>query len=444
MVKWAVGLLKSLQRSKLMREGFWSFVLRAAYVSLAFATTVILARVLGAEDYGIYSYAYALIMLIAIPVHTGLPNLILRETAKGLAKNRPDLVKGVWLWSGIASAVFLIAILGIIGPLFVGWQGGMSSATGRAVAYALVLAPALAYGNMVGAALRGMKCVILGQLPEFIIRPVTFFILIITVAYFFSKQLYAPTTLMLYAVAALVAVFAGVGILLQQIPPAVRAAKPTVKKREWLISGTLFALIAGFSAINNQASIIILGYYKNPDQVGVYSVATQVARLASFGLQVANMVSAPRIARLYALGETAKLQQLATASARAALLFSVFLITPFVVLGQAFFHLVFGPEFSASYTPLLILLVGQLINSAVGSVGYILNMTGHEKDMLQGIAVAAGINVLLNLALVPECGNIGSAISMSLSMMTWNIYLWWKVYNIVGINSFIINTWRKP
>ena len=77
-------------------ETGWSFALKAANTGLGFLTTVLLARLLGAEGYGIYAYAYALVMLLAMPAQSGLPNLIVRETARGLAEGTPDRVKGAW------------------------------------------------------------------------------------------------------------------------------------------------------------------------------------------------------------------------------------------------------------------------------------------------------------------------------------------------------------
>jgi len=71
-------------------DGIWSFVLRAISIGLGFLSTVLLARLLGAEGYGIYSYVFAWVMLLSILAQAGLPDLVVRETAQGIAQNRPD------------------------------------------------------------------------------------------------------------------------------------------------------------------------------------------------------------------------------------------------------------------------------------------------------------------------------------------------------------------
>ncbi len=88
----------------IIRETGAVIVLKVIFTVLSFLFAVVFARLLGAEGYGIY--AYALFSLLALPAQAGMPNLIVRETAKGVAQNRPDLIKGVWNWSGRITAVF--------------------------------------------------------------------------------------------------------------------------------------------------------------------------------------------------------------------------------------------------------------------------------------------------------------------------------------------------
>lgn len=428
-----------LRRSRIAREGLWSMVLKATNTLLVFLSTVLLARLLGAEGYGIYAYAYSLVTLLAMPAHAGLPYLIVRETARGMAQERPDLVKGVWHWAGrVVAMLSLVVVLGI-GPILVVWQGGLRSPQGLTMAWALALVPLMALGNLRGAALRGLQRIVAGQLPEFLLRPGLFLLLVGSVAILAGEKLSAPLAMALYATASLLAFLIGAWMLWRHTPPPVRETHPSVETKGWLLSSVLFALLVGFAVVNSQASTVILGIFEAPDQVGVYRVAVQVATLASFGLQAVNMVVAPRFADLYARGDMEHLQRLATGSARVVLAFNFILTALFVLLGRSFFPLVFGSEFAASYIPLLILLVGQMANSAAGSVGFLLNMTGHEWETVRGMAVAAVLNIAFNLLLIPALGVKGAAIATAISMVAWNALLWWRVWKVLGINSFAFN-----
>jgi len=426
-------------RFRLAWETACSFVLKTASVGFGFLSTVLLARILGAERYGIYAYALSLVTLLALPAHAGLPNLILRETARGMTLERYDLVKGAWQWAGRVVAILSLLVMGIGGPLLVMWQGGLRSLSGQTMAWALPLVPLMALGNLRGAALRGLQRVVLGQLPEFILRPGLFLLMVGSAAVLYGGTLSPPVAMMLRVAASLLAFAAGAWLLWRCTPRAVRHARPSVEPRGWLASSTIFALLAGFGMVNQQASTVILGLFTTPDAVGRFRVATQVATLAAFGLNTVNTVVAPRFTDLWARGEKARLQRLVTRSAQVVLAFNLLVTVAFVLAGRPFFRLVFGPEFDGSYMPLLVLLIGQVVNSAAGSVGSLLDMTGHERDTARGMAIAAAVNVVLNLVLVPVWGIVGAATATATSMALWNVLLWWRVRRRLGINSLAFN-----
>ncbi len=425
------------------KDGFWSFTLKAINTVLGFATTVLLARMLGAEGYGIYAYAYAWAILFAIPTQAGLPQLVMRETALGIASNRPDLVKGVWRWAGRAVAALSLTVVTIVGPIMILWQGGLTSPQTITMAWAMALIPLMALGNIRGAALRGLKRIIAGQLPEFVLRPGLLVIFIFAASLVLGKQLSPDLAMALHVGAALLAFLWGAWNLSHNTPPEVRQAASISESPKWLISSLLFALISSFEIINRQISTIALGFFATSDQVGIYKVAAQLATLAAFGLQAVNLVVAPRFADLYNQGKMARLQQLVTGSARTILVVNLVLTALFTITGQPFFIIVFGSEFAASYTPLLVLLVGQVVNSSTGSAALLLNMSGHERETARDMAVAATLNIVLNLLLIPFWGIHGAAIASSISMILWNILLWRTIRIKLGINSFAFNIGKK-
>jgi O-antigen/teichoic acid export membrane protein len=56
-------------------------------------------------------------------------------------------------------------------------------------------------------------------------------------------------------------------------------------------------------------------------------------------------------------------------------------------------------------------------------VGALLNMTGHERDTMNGMIVAMVVNVGLNLVLAPLYGMAGAAAATATSVLVWNILL---------------------
>ncbi|MCK5230488.1 MAG: polysaccharide biosynthesis C-terminal domain-containing protein [Desulfobulbaceae bacterium] len=88
-----------------------------------------------------------------------------------------------------------------------------------------------------------------------------------------------------------------------------------------------------------------------------------------------------------------------------------------------------------------ILAAGQLINAAMGSMGFLLNMTGYERDVARTLLMTAGLNILLNLALIPTFGMAGAASATAVSLTLWSILLYRIVKRRIGINStaFAVN-----
>src|SRR5688572_30631473 len=145
--------------------------MKAAATGLGFAVAVVLARALGPEGYGVYSYVYALVLLMAIPAEFGLATLVVRETAKAGALGQWGTVRGVWLWASSAAGILAVVFAAVGGSLAWLFADRFSTAQLATFGWGLALVPLMALGNLRGAALRGLGRVVTGQLPEGVLRP---------------------------------------------------------------------------------------------------------------------------------------------------------------------------------------------------------------------------------------------------------------------------------
>jgi O-antigen/teichoic acid export membrane protein len=87
---------------------------------------------------------------------------------------------------------------------------------------------------------------------------------------------------------------------------------------------------------------------------------------------------------------------------------------------------------------LMILTVGQFVNAAAGSVGYILQMTGHQKFHQNVILIGTIMNITLNWILIPVYGLVGAAIASAIGMIFWNVFFSIKVKSILNEWIFYI------
>jgi O-antigen/teichoic acid export membrane protein len=294
--------------------------------------------------------------------------------------------------------------------------------------------PLLTLNSLRQAALRGLNRVVIGQLPEMLIQPMVFISLIGAAYLFLDKSLSTPQAVGMGVFAAGVAFIVGTRFLHKTLPRAVKKTSPAYKTRMWARSALPLLFIAIMQVINNRIDTIMLGAIKGAEPVGIYAVANRGAELIAFILLSVNNALAPTVASLYAARDMRQLQSVTTKSARMILLISLPFGLGLIVFGH-WFLLLFGQDFMKGETALTILSIGQIINVATGSVGLLLVMTGHERDVAISVGISALLNIIMNAFLIPKWGIEGAAIATTTSMVVWNILLAILVYKRLGIHS---------
>lgn len=427
-----LGSVASL-RSALIRGSVGSFGLKIVYTLLGLAISIVLARALAPGGYGIYAFSFSVMSLLAVPVQMGLPTLVMREVARYQYAERWDLLRGVLHRANQAVILFSL-MFGLMGAAAVWWLADQVDVAQLAtLGWALLLLPLIALNQVRGAALRGLRRVVLGQLPDMILQP-GILLALLGIA-LLAGELTPSQSMALYCTAAGLAFLAGTVMLLHSLPPEVLKVQPQYDTRAWLHSVLPLALLAGLQVINNQTDIFMLGLLVTKEETGLYRVAVSGATFVVFTLSAINAVIVPHIARLHNAGDRERLQRMVTLTARASLAAALPIAGILVFLGAPIISFAFGEPYNGASVPLAILCVGQLVNAGMGSVGIILNMTGHERETVKGIAIAVVVNVLLNLILIPSFGASGAATASALTMATSNIILYRKVWRYVGIRS---------
>ena len=418
---------------RIARGAVGTFGLKLFHIGLRFLVVLLLARMLGAAGYGAYSFAIAAAGLLTVPAVVGLDGLLIRELAACQARSQWGLMRGL-LWRG--NQISLAASVGLaLAAAVVAWAlaSRLEPEMLSALWIGLIVVPVVALSRLAQGAMIGLRHVVRAQVPESIIQPLLYLCFVGAAVLMSDKGLTAPLAVALYVVAAVAGLATAAGLLFKALPAEVKVANPEYRMGPWARSSLKFALIGGMSVIGAGASIVILGVIKGSEVTGIYSIANVAAGLVSFALISVNTPLAPVVAGLYAAGDRVGLQRLVTKSARAVLMVSLPIAGIYVLFGH-WILLLFGAEFVRGYTALVILTFGQLVNAAMGSVGLLLTMTGHEREATIGIAIGALVNVVLNLALIPTWGIEGAALATAAGMIVWNVVLAVWVYRRLGLD----------
>lgn len=424
-----------------------SLVIRSTGALLGFAANLLLARLLGVTQYGVYVYALSWINVLLVIALLGLPTALIRFVAAYRAQGQMALLRGLLRRS--FQIVLLSSVFISVAGAFVVWASHIDVGAGGTVTFVLAFAllPALALLQLSAGALRGLKRIAWAQFPNEVLRRLLVIILLGAAFLLLGAPLRAYQAMGL-TIAAAVAVFALSAVVLwrsqreagtvagAEAPSSAHRAEYST--RTWLSTALPLLLISGATLLLNRTDVIMIGALRNPDAVGIYNAGARIAQLALFGISAVNMIAAPMFAELYHTGRRRELQRIVSLAALGILLFTVGATVGLAVCGRWVLAL-FGARFSAAYVPLVILLGGLTINATCGSVGYLMTMSGHEKFAGVILVACAGLNILLNLVLIPRFGIVGAAIATSVAMATWNLSLLAVVKSKLAVDPTIMS-----
>ena len=180
-------------------------------------------------------------------------------------------------------------------------------------------------------------------------------------------------------------------------------------------------MTATMTFVIGQTGVIMLGIFRPEAEVGYYAVAVKLATLTAFVLQAINSMAAPKFSELYHTGKMDELFHVAKKSTKLIFWTTAPILIFLILLGKPALSLMFGSDFTVAYGAMVILVLGQFVNSISGSTGVFMNMTGRQKVFRNIAMISAAINIMLNLILTPHRGIYGAAIAGMTSMIFWNL-----------------------
>lgn len=416
--------------SNIFRSAFNSFGLKVFAGAAMFSSSIILARVLGAKEFGIYSIIMAAIALCATIATLGLPSLITREVAKSYALEQWSLFKGLLLfahrWPIIASLLLLVFVAI---SLSIGWPiDGLNLIVSL---IAMLIVPIMALSQIRASILRGLHLVVLADIPDLLVRPL---LLLVFVGGIYQTKGYAVASeaVGIQLVCCILAFLTGLCILVRQIPSKVKISKPIYQQEYWIGEGQNFFWITVVMLLNAQVGLYLSGYLSGPEQSGILQVALQLVALVVLGLSSVNLPLQGRVAEALANDNKSEAQHLVNDATTLGACISVFAALILVPFAGEIISL-FGTEYTDAVNVLGVLVFSQVFNAISGSCGIVLNSAGYQLITLLGVILALIINILLSFILIPEWGAFGAAIAIASNLVVWNTFLVYWALKKTGI-----------
>lgn len=218
-----------------------------------------------------------------------------------------------------------------------------------------------------------------------------------------------------------------------------REARQPPDVRTILGTTTAMGMRAAVAVLFLSSDLWLLSWARPEDKiaVAVYGIAARVMQIMAALPGIANFLIPQEFALLHAEGRKEEMEQLARTASTAVALLSTLALAALALLGRPLLDVAFGEAYTAGWTILLILAVGTLWDTASGSAGYVLQMSGHHVKLLQLTVGAAALKLPLGLVLGRLWGGHGIALSTAVTLIALNMAMVHAARQKVGVRTFI-------
>lgn len=413
------------------------FGLKLAGASLGFMNGVLLARLLGPEEFGVYSLLLAAVNFVTVVVLLGLPTITTREVAASAERGQWNQVRNLVRLTHFWTLLAVVMLVALLAPLLA--AGSLGSGVTWTLAIASIALLVLnAFSQLRAAILRGLHWVVLADTPELLLRPVLVLVLL-GIVIPLTESATAVHALSIQLCGSALAFAVGAWWLVEKLPKLMKRASPASTHRTLLLGSWPFLVISVVNTLEPQVSLYLLGYLAGAEAAGLFQAAIQLVGLIAIGLISVNMPLQPRLAAAWARNNTQLVQRLLTDAARLGTGIAVAGGLAILIFAEGVLSL-YGPQYVGAAVALRVLAVGQILNAAAGSCGILVMMTGHQKAALHGTSLALLVNLAVAYVAVPRLGIVGGALATVVSLCFWNLYLVIYARHRLNLNTTVLST----
>ena len=403
---------------EVVKKSLSSIVVKALGVIFGLGLSIFLAKIIGAEGLGIINLSNRVVSVMLVLGLFGMSRVIIKEVAIALNKKDLEHIGNVmhsayWLNGLITISLSILLILA--SPWLANSVFEEPKLTYPLIIAFVVMTPQV-FSRIFSSGLIGFRKIWQSNLVDQSLS-VCLTGVIVFITWLFVQELSVNMVATCYAIGR-VGVTLSVGLFWKKIYKNNVSSKKIFEKLLKIAKPLFFISIAGI--VINSSDIIILGFFSEAKDVGIYVVAARIALLTSVLLQISNSALSPKIAALYAENNIKSLEEMIKKITKGLFFIGLFVFLFFIFSGNWILS-IWGEEFEEAYWILIILGFGQFVNLTTGAVGIILTMTGHEKTQRNISLCFMMVSLILSFTLIPIYGALGASIASATTVMGINI-----------------------
>lgn len=416
-------------------------IVQAGGAAAGFAVQIVLARVMGAEGFGVYTIALSVLVIASTLSLAGMDRTFLRFLPVYRQSANWGAFRGL-LTGGSLVVLGLSTLVAIAGAVLV-WAARplLEASVAPTLWFACLALPVFTLAQAFAGAVQALRRPMLAQFPIAIFRPVLLAIAAAAVWYV-AGGFGGPTAMALNA--AVLALMCGMYLIVvaRLRPRETRGVASEYAPAEWWAMTRSMWWIMIVALAMRRVDILLLGVFRGAEEAGIYGASARLAELVVFALTALNVVFMPVAAELYHAGRRRELQRILGVAAWGLVAFSV-PMSLVLIFGGGWILGLYGDEFVEGHLALIILVASQIANALSGPVGSLLHMTGHQRAASRITTICFMLAIVLNLVLIPPLGMLGAAIATGLTTTIINVSLAIFAWRRIGLDPTVLGVRRQ-
>lgn len=391
-----------------------------------FVLGILLARLMGAQELGLYGLAYAMVAILNGVSLLGLDTAVVRGIPIFRRRGDEASLRGLLLAGlGLPFAIGLVGGAGVF--LFAVplaervYQEPALAPVLRMVSVAIPFS-VLAFATI--PATRGFKKMHYKVLAQDVTLTGLKIVLVLILAFTGLNAVKAIA-------AHTVAIFVSCSMLLYFLHRLFPLNRPFRSARFHLWETFRFSLPMYLSRLmemfGNNLQTILLGVLNTAAAVGIFTVASRVSVVGNLFHSSIVETARPIVSDLYNRGARAELAHFYQNMTKWTFTFNLPIFFTICLFARPILS-IFGQDFVGGSLALTILAAGNLVNAATGICGVVIVMTGHTWLNMVNSVLTLALTLVLNILLVPSMGVVGAAIAVGSTVGILNILRAAEVY----------------
>ncbi|WP_099867956.1 lipopolysaccharide biosynthesis protein [Pararhizobium haloflavum] len=402
------------RHAQAQRMALSAFAIRVVSAGIAFGSQIVLARLMGSFEYGIFVFVWALAVIFGNLSCFGFHTAIIRFLPGYQDEKANAEIRGLTQTArrfAVASASFVV-LVGMIGVQLFG--DAISDYYLVPLYLGMITLPMIALGDVLDGTARANNWPLFGLGATFLLRP-TLILVFMVIAAASGMERTAETALEAAILATYLTTIAQYWAVTLRVKRRFATPLKTITFRRWFLVALPIFFIEGFYFLLTNSDVIVVGFFVPPEQVAVYFASAKTMALVHFVYFAVRAGAQPRFSQLVTEGDRASLADFARQTIRWTFWPSLF-VGSLVLLAGPFLLSLFGPGFAEGEALMAILFAGIMAKSLIGPGEVLLTMTGHQTICAFVYLCVLITNVALNIALIPSFGLFGAATATALSM----------------------------